>query len=374
MDYSLKRLIQLTLALKLALLALIFLVSHLLPFNLQQFAVNFHYPMGEVPDWTSPFKTWDAQHYLFLADQGYAPGAASDAFYPLLPFLIHWTKLLFLDNALFTGLYLSHFFTLLCVVYLYLLVKKTHDEKTAFYSCLFLLAFPTGFYLGLIYSESLFLLLTLAFFYYSREGKVLPAALCAMLLPLSRPTGILVAVPALMDLWMGRDFKSPLFLKKLSLLPAFVLGFAANLVVMKIYAGGYFAYSAAQSVFKSHYSIAHLFHPLGWFIENFIDLHYTWVGYQTGALNRIFFVAVVAALGAAWRHLDKGLFAYALVLGLVPALLGDLMSYMRFAVVLFPLFIFAAIKLKDRPEYFLLAALPIQAFLLAAHALNNWVA
>ena len=363
-----------TLVLKLAILAILLLSFHFFPFDFQAFEGNFHYPADGVLDWTAPFKTWDAQHYLFLADQGYAPGSESDSFYPLLPFLIHWTQFLFLNNALAAGLCLSHLFTFLFIAYFYFLVKKIHDEKTAFYSCLFLLTFPTGFYLGLVYTESLFLSLAAANFYYSREGKTGPAAFCAFLLPLSRPMGIMVLVPALMDLWITRDFKDPAFRKKLLLPPAFILGLAVHLTIMKITTRDFFAFSNMMVNYRADYSLTHLLHPLDWFIANFISVDYSWTGIETETLNRVFFLGAMAALIWAWRTLDRGLFVYALVLGLVPALLGNLMSYMRYAVVLFPLFIFAAVKLKDRAGYYLCVCLPFQGLLALAHALNHWVA
>ena len=91
-------------------------------------------------------------------------------------------------------------------------------------------------------------------------------------------------------------------------------------------------------------------------------------------LNRLFFVAFVLVVTFAYKHLNRTFFVYSLVLGLLPALLTDLASYMRYTAVLFPLFIFLAMKLKDKAECYLLISLPLQALFLLAHCLFDWVA
>lgn len=374
MDYSLKRIIQLTLVLKVSLLALIFLGFHFLPFDHQAFQNSFHYPADSAAGWTSAYKTWDAQYYLYLAQKGYAPYQASNAFYPLFPLLIRSVHSLFLNHYLFAGLYLSHFFTLLSVIYLYLLVEKSHDAKTAFYSCVFLLAFPTGFYIGLVYGESLFLALTTAFFYYSREGKMGRAAICAFLAPWSRPVGIFLIAPALVDSWTQETFKGKSFLNKLLLPAAVLFGFVFYLGFMNWFAGDYWAGFNAEKFFPFHRSVMTIFHPIHWINNNFIQYPYSWTRDTTSMLDKIFFAVFLIALAFAYRYLDKSFFIYALITGLIPALTGDLFSFKRFAAVLFPLFIFAAIKLKDKAEYYLFPSLPLQGLLVVAHALNYWVA
>src|SRR5437870_147551 len=99
MDYSLKKMMRITAMAKASILALIYLGYHFLPFNAQNYQLN---SMGPAPpaDFWATLRTWDAQHYLFLADHGYAPDQMSNAFYPLFPFLISTTRFIFLNNSL----------------------------------------------------------------------------------------------------------------------------------------------------------------------------------------------------------------------------------------------------------------------------------
>src|SRR5262245_12428992 len=55
---------------------------------------NFHWPLEQPPTGATRFATWDAQHYLFLATEGYHAGQRSITFFPLFPWLIRATAAL----------------------------------------------------------------------------------------------------------------------------------------------------------------------------------------------------------------------------------------------------------------------------------------
>jgi hypothetical protein len=374
MDYNFNKVMKITAMMKFSLLALIYLGYHFFPFNIQNYQLNSLGPAPPVDFWAT-LKTWDAQHYLLLAEHGYAPEQMSNAFYPLFPILIGVFRFLFFNNTLASGLFLSHLFTFTAMAYLYLLTRKIYGEKTAYYSCLLLLAFPASFYLGLVYTESLFLALTAALFYYAGESRILPAILCAVLLTMTRPTGLLVLLPVLAGLFFKEYFQGKNFNFKKWLLPAgFLTGYIVYLGFMKLLTGDCFAAAHAEKYFLTNYSTAHLFHPVDWFVMNFIKTDFSIGGLHSGILNRLLFAAYLLVLVFARRHLNRTLFFYSLVLGFIPALSGDFASYMRYMVVLFPLFIFLAVKLKDKSEYYLLAFLPLQALFCLAHTLYYWVA
>lgn len=63
--------------------------------------------------------------------------------------------------------------------------------------------------------------------------------------------------------------------------------------------------------------------------------------------DRALFVIVFAFLPFVWK-LDKTWFAYAVVLGVLPAMSGHFISYTRFASVVFPVFVVMALRM-DRP-------------------------
>ena len=374
-DAGLKRVLLLTLGVKLFSYGIILAAYHFLPFNLGAYWHNFHYPADSAPDWLSAFKTWDAQCYLYLAQYGYGPIGEPDAFYPLFSFFISQVKFLFLGHTLFTGLLLSLLFTLTAVGFLYRFVEETWGEKTAFQSCLAFLAFPTAFYMGLVYTEPLFLALAIGFFYFFRKNLLAPAALCAFLLALTRPTGSLVLIPALVDLWQERGkWREARFRQKCLVPLGFLLGNLSFLLIMKATTGDYWTYAKIQSLFVNQSNPMNWLHPLQWFLSNFVHNAWTFNGMTTSAMNRLCFVLMTAALAVSFKKPDAGLWTYSLVVGLSLGLVGDLVSFPRYALAAFPLFIWASLKFGDKLFYYWIPAFLLQALLLISHALNNWVA
>src|SRR5688572_23945774 len=82
------------------------------------------------------------------------------------------------------GLYLFYRFT-----------QSLFGPTIAWRALLLFLAFPAAFYLNLIYSEALFLLLTMWFFGSLYKRNYPMAAAAALLLPLTRPIGVLILAP-----------------------------------------------------------------------------------------------------------------------------------------------------------------------------------
>ncbi len=270
---------------------------------------------------------------------------------------------------------MSNLLALLASAFLFLLVKDLKDEKTAFRACIWLLAFPTAFYCGLIYTESLFLCLVTAFYYFSQRDLRLPTLSCAFLLSLSRPTGVLVALTLLAGHKTKQGYSEKPYLNRLLTILAYLLGFASYLCLMYFWTGDFFSGFSAQRFFISHNQFLNFLNPWNWFIENFIKNRYTWNGPQTSFFNRAVFLGVLSTLPFIYRHIGRNFFIYTLVLGLVPALLSDLMSYIRYAYVLFPLFILAAINFHERPyaKFIFLSCWLLQFVLLTLHSLNYWV-
>ena len=382
-DAGLKKVVLFTVVFKLTALIVIAIGAVFFPFHTDNYLANFHYPHDQIPNLFNRFATWDAQHYLYLADHGYEPGLMSNTFYPLFPFLIHCLSYLFLGNTLIAGLFLSTLFTIASMCYLYLLVRKNYGGEAAVRACLLLLAFPMSFFLGLVYADSLFLMLAIAFFYYEKNDKLWPAIICAFLLPFTRPTGVLIAVISFSTVFSNKmpTSKGNFLLRRFYLTTAIALGFVIYLFIMKILTGDYLAGFNAQNYFNSGYSIQNLLHPIDWFLKNFINISYSFNGPMNGVVSRLCFIGFVVGLVFSFKMfvltfktVNDDLWFYALVVGLVSALSGDLMSFPRYLVMIFPLFVFLAIKLKDKIPYYLVLSIPLQILLIILYSLNEWVA
>jgi hypothetical protein len=95
----------------------------------------------------------------------------------------------------------------------------------------------------------------------------------------------------------------------------------------------------------------------------------TWHQFIGSVLDRCVFIFVLWWLPLIWR-LDKVWFAWAVVLGVVPAISGTFCSYTRFASMVFPLFIAMAVFL-GQPERKLPRLLALTVFA-ALHVILLW--
>ena len=369
LDAGMKKILVLTATVKISVLLLILLASRHFTFQDQNYLSNFHYPAGEpIGIWTL-FKTWDAQHYLYLADQGYKPNQISNAYFPLLPWLIGYTKPLLGESGLVAGLLLSNAFALLAMVFLYRLIRDLFDERTAWGTCLLLLSFPMAFFSGLVYTESLFLFLTTVFFYCQTKGIWKGAASAAFFLPLTRPTGLLIFIPIVVELFLNK--KKPKN-TVLVLLFAVMGGGFYFLTLQSLTGDGLGGFGAQKSFGTGHLAVFDM-NPFQWVSKNFIHLHYTLDDLKTSFVDRAAFLGFLAVIPFAWRNFSVALFAYLLAIGISGAVSVDLASYARYLSALFPFFVLLAIPIKEKAWLLALGCFPLQAYFVVRHALNYWV-
>ncbi len=380
-----KKIIYITILSRVAFLVIGVIAFLNLSFQTQNYLGNFHYPTIENST-ILPFKTWDAQHYLFLADKGYLLGQESNRFFPLYPALIFGLTI-FLKNSLVVSYALSLLFCIGCVATIYKLSEKLFPKKNiGFLSTLFLLSFPTAFYLSLPYTESLFLFLCLQFFYRMETKKMRTALLCLLLIPLTRPTGIFILLPCLYYVLHSPSIvvvSIPTFNKPIK------IPFAKNLMLLIVPLVGILIYFLMHQILL-HNPLAGItgissvasWNPInildpGSLLRNLLSYELQLHGFQTSFLDRAFFVLFLCMLPLIFKKLPRQYFYFSLVMGLVP-LLGSFTSYMRYVLPVFPLFIVLALLLKDRkmilPRIFLLLIfISLQICFFVMHILNYWV-
>ena len=137
---------------------------------------------------------WDARHYLKIAQQGYT-NVGDDrlmlVFFPLYPFCVRAVNL-FLHDWVFSGVLVSNLCAAVAAGLLYALVQRVYDAPTARLSLFYFVLNPYSLFLAAPYSESLFLMLTLAALYAAANDKPAMAALFGALSALTRSLGVIV--------------------------------------------------------------------------------------------------------------------------------------------------------------------------------------
>lgn len=134
-----------------------------------------------------------------------------------------------------------------------------------------------------------------------------------------------------------------------------------------------FAGIDAQGLFIADNSIANVFALDRWFVRNFVDVGLVLHGYTNSIIDRVAFALCLPLLFWVYRTQERALFVFALLALLVPALAGSFMSYTRFLLAVFPLFMAGGALLKH-PERLAVVMFALQILLFVLHATGRWVA
>lgn len=142
-----------------------------------------------------PWQRWDTNWYLQIAQDGYAVGNGTTNFPPLFPLAVGFLGRVLLDQYMLAALLISNLAYIFALVYFYRLSVRLFSVETTRRSILFLATFPTAFFLAGGYTESLYLALVLAAFYYGEERRWLWAAGFAALASITRLQGAVLVLP-----------------------------------------------------------------------------------------------------------------------------------------------------------------------------------
>src|SRR3954468_1120652 len=306
----------------------------------------------------SPLARWDSAWYLDIAHSGYA--GSSSAFFPLYPVLVRGFALVSAPGALLVSAYAVSLVALVGALYLLhrLVTLEFGSRSVAGDAVLMLALFPGALWLGVPYSESLFLLLSVGAFYAARTGRWAWAGACAALASATRSAGIVLVVPLVILWW--RSGRRPRNLAWIALAPA---GIAAYSVYLALAVGDGFAYLHLQEVWFRSFA-----GPFGAVPDGVVA---AWDGLRqivSGQRTHVYFTAAggdpiavawhnvelfgflllgATAVFGVWRRLPRAYGAYVVVALALPLSFPvgpqPLMSLPRFLAVLFPLFMWLAL-------------------------------
>jgi hypothetical protein len=158
-------------------------------------------PFGHTGDvLAAPLGRWDSVWYLAIAGGGYGDGAR-EAFFPLYPLLVRIAGAP-LGSALVGGALASTALLGAALVLLHRLVALDHDRAVARNAVLVTALFPMSFFFSAVYSESLFLALSVGAVYAARLDRWAWAGILGALAAATRSAGVVLLVPlALIYLW-----------------------------------------------------------------------------------------------------------------------------------------------------------------------------
>ena len=286
--------------------------------------------------------------FLEIARDGYAQ-AEDAAFFPLYPLLLKMTGSTVVGGVLVS---LACFAGALWL--LHRLVALDFGEEVARLTVLLVAVFPGAVYFSAVYSESLFLLLSVGAVWFARTERWALAGLAGALATGTRSAGIVLLVPLGLLWWRSRP-RRPAGGAWLAAVPFGLLAFC---VYLEAELGDGLQVFRAQEAWGRELAV-----PLvdaaraAWDGATAIlgGEERTWPVYDTAWLDVGLFATLLvtlAALGGALRRLPQAYSLYAaaaLALPLAyPAEGQPLMSLPRFVAVLWPLHLWLAIVLVGR--------------------------
>jgi Gpi18-like mannosyltransferase len=323
---------------------------------------------------------WDAGWYITIARDGYAwtgEGEESVAFFPLFPMLLKAMLFVIPDSLFYLfAVLLNHaiFFVALLPVWLY--AYRFGGRPVAQRTLLFLCLFPTAFFFNAVYTEALFLLVSAVALLALHKNQFLTAGAAGFLTSLTRPTGVLLAFPFLIQLWRERSdnlWNSAFRGWPIVLVPA---GLAAYMIYLWAAFGRPLGFLEVQEAW-GHVQML----PTTAIIDSFRYLLATetrdvfWV---MGAVNTFLTLwALIMAFVIVRSDSLGSSFAFAAIL--MPLVAGvesmPVVSMARYVLILFPLFIPLAIWARNWSiqSLILAAFLPTHVMLLALFVRWYWV-
>ena len=217
----------------------------------------------------------DSPRYIDIATNWYVAlgeNAKNIVFYPLYPILLRLFSYIFRDYVL-TGIVISNVMFGVACAMIYELALVEFNKNNAFYVPLFLITFPFGIFFFGLFTESLFVLLTVLTMYFARKHKWWLAGICGCLTSFTRVQGILVAVFVVFEyihmIFNGEtSFADGIKKIRLNILSVLIIpvGFVAYMCINKVVQGSFTA-------FQAHLAAPPWWQTLKWIGDNLIQ-HY----------------------------------------------------------------------------------------------------
>jgi hypothetical protein len=315
-------------------------------------------PFGGVGDaLVGPGAYWDSVWFMRIAEQGYSGEDA--AFFPLYPLLVAAAAVP-LGSPVVAGIVVSAACFGGALWLLHRLVALDFGAEAARLCVLLVACFPAAVFFSAVYSEALFLLLSVGAVYAARTGRFDAAGAAGALASGTRSAGLLLLVPLAM-LWWGARRTRAARRRDLAWVALVPLGLVLFCLYLAAEGVGATAPFEAQQSWSRELAL-----PLAGVVQGaeaawegarqiLAGEPRTWPVYDPAWLNVALFACLLCALIAvagALRRLPRAYALYALAaLALpltVPAQGDPLMSLPRFLAVLWPLHLWLALWLGGR--------------------------
>jgi hypothetical protein len=334
------------------------------------------FPLMNLPRWLYSFANFDGVHYLTIASQGYLFEDYIQAFFPLYPAILIRSLHEFTGiNPLLLGLMISNVAFLAFLFVWKRFITKLYGDRVAWCSLIALLIFPTSFFFGALYTESLFLLFVMLAFQAAYSKHWYQAALWTALASGTRVTGVLLVPAILTEMWVQKEWNWKNVFKVL-------LGTSGLLAYMAFLQNNFkdpLLFSHVQAAFGAGRDSKLILYPQVLFRSIKILLTARPFDWKYFAYVQEFIAGAggLIALAFAAKKVRASFSVFALLSFLLPTLTGTFSSMPRYLLTCFPLFILIGWFAQKHPRRMILWWI-VSAVLLVINTLlfiqGYWVA
>lgn len=291
---------------------------------------------------------FDGEQYLSIAQNGYLP--LTFFYFPVFPFLSRILAAFVNGNFnsfAISGLLISHASLLLGLIGLVRLIRLDHNEKISTLTVLLLLAFPTSFYFGSFYTESLFLALSVWTLYFARRGSWLSAGILAGISTATRVIGLALVPAILLEGYLQKKDPGFKWYKPIASSLISILGIGIYIYYLNLRAGDPFEFFHNVEIFGQQREAGFVLLP---------QIFYRYFFKILPSINFNYFPAVVTfflelfsgltffalSIISFWK-LRISLAIYLFIGFIIPTFSGSFSSLPRYVLVLFPAFLVGAL-------------------------------
>lgn len=318
-------------------------------------------------------KAGDTPHYIEIAKNWYVSGGEKAnliVFFPLYPILIRVVQTV-AGSYFAAGLIVSNVSWGIGACVFYKLLRLDYNEDKSAYGLFAFLLFPFSFFGAAVYTEGLFMMLTVMSLYFMRGNKWLAAGICGLLCSLTRMQGIVLMFVFLyefaIDGLKNKNFNS----KAVAAAALTAVGFCIYLIINKVVHGEWFKYLEFQAA-------APWYNKAQWIGSN-LKQHYDMALEHEGLALYIywpqiilFFGGVLALFYGLHKNIRTSYIVYGGVYMAATYIHGWLISGGRYMAMCMPMFIILAAVDNVKVRNIILAFFGLMYIVLAALWLKGY--
>lgn len=356
-------------------LRLVFTIWILFIFIVSFSSFIFYSGFFNIQQFIDSFAKWDGTYFLEIAKNGYS-NKNYFAFFPAYPLLLGFFSKVSHQNVITMGILINIGCLMGSLILLKKLISMDYSKKITQEAIIYLLIFPTSFYLLAIYSESLFLFLSLGAFYFTRVFLkkqeirfLILGILFAVFASATRLVGMALVIALWVEVFLINKDKVNNKLQWFTLLmPA---GLIVYLIFLYVQTGNSFYFLNSQQNWQRNLAVPVLsiFQSIEGIVNNQIGSIRLTLLYDL--LYTIFGIGIIIR---SFRFLRTSYSVYALICILLPLFTTSLMSMSRFLIVIFPIFLtLALIKNQTVKVFYIIISVLLLSLNLGLFINGFWV-